>query len=569
MAGARVAWVAGVAAVALAGLAAVQAPAGAAERSPLRLDFDSGAAGGTVLTSFTNSGSAGLTIDVAALDGGVVRQSVEGPRRSVAFPAYDGSTPAPRAGIRVRNAGTADELDPGGDAFEFGADFRLDQVSQGATTTDRGNTLVERGLGANPSQFRLEVKDGRVGCRVKGSQGTRLVRSTTTVVPGQWYGARCARDGSTIRVSLTTYRSDGSTSTTTTTATKATGTLAFPTATPLAIGARMKANGVLVPGATDQFNGLVDNVFLTLGDAGTPPPDDPPAPPDDPGPGGITVVAAGDLCGNCAKTSQRVQAVAPDAVVTIGDHAYNNGLLSEFRQKYGGGTVPETRWGRPSIKDITLPGYGNHDCYHYPRKTGATKRGCDGAVAYFGPDSRFGTDIPGVPGSYHTVIGDWLLVHLNSAGNNGTGVANATEVAEQNAGLRAALTADTHQCEVVVWHHPRYSSGNNSPFPFVDPWFRTAASLGADLVLSAHDRGYERFAPVDADGDAAAAGIRQFVVGTGGAKIHEFPRVDRNSQKQVEAKGILVLQLRATGYDWAFRDVSGAVRDSGSASCHS
>jgi acid phosphatase type 7 len=284
---------------------------------------------------------------------------------------------------------------------------------------------------------------------------------------------------------------------------------------------------------------------------------------------GITVAAAGDLCGGCRGTASRVAAVAPDFVVTIGDHAYSNGLLSEFRKKYGGGTVPETRWGRPTIKDITLPGYGNHDCMDYPRRTGAIKQGCDGAIAYFGPDSAHGTDIPGTAGSYFTVIGDWLLVHLNSAGDQGKGVATPAEVATQNAALQDVLAADTHTCEVVVWHHPRYSSGDNSPFPFVDPWFRSAARLGVDVVLSAHDHSYERFAPVDESGRAAADGTRQFVAGTGGANPHQFSRVDPNSQARVSSRGILTMQLRVSGYNWAFLNEAGTVRDSGSDTCHS
>lgn len=284
---------------------------------------------------------------------------------------------------------------------------------------------------------------------------------------------------------------------------------------------------------------------------------------------GVTVVAAGDLCGGCRRTASRVAAVDPDVVVTLGDHAYSNGLLSEFRQKYGGGTVPETRWGKPSIKDITLPGYGNHDCVDYPRRTGAIKQGCDGAIAYFGPDSAHGTDIAGTAGSYYTVIGDWLLVHLNSAGDEGRGVATAAEVATQNAALQSVLASDTHMCEVVVWHHPRYSSGDNSPFRFVDPWFRSAARLGVDVVLSAHDHSYERFAPVDEDGRAVTDGTRQFVAGTGGASPHRFSREDPNSQAQVSSKGIMTMQLRESGYDWAFINEAGSVRDSGSDTCHS
>ncbi len=543
--------------LALAGLVGATSPADAAVETPLRLTFDTNAADGEVVSSVVNSGSATLTTEVVSLDGGVIRHSVQGSAQSIDLPAHDATAPAARAVVRVRNAGAADALAPGGDAFEFGADFRLDQVSQAGSGIDVGNTLLERGLSTSPSQLRLEVKGGRVRCRIKGALGTKLVTSSVSIAADQWYRARCTRDGDTVGVSVTAFPLDGSTPTVSTSGRGATGTLSYPSSTPLSVGGRLLATGGLAKN-TDQFNGYLDNAYLTTGSAGVP------DPPDE----GLTIAAAGDLCGNCGATATRVTKVDPDVVVTLGDHAYNNGLLSEFQQKYGGGTAPQTRWGQPSIKDITLPGYGNHDCVDYPRSTGATKQGCDGAQAYFGPDSAFGTDIPGTAGSYSTVVGDWLLVHLNSAGDQGSGVATAAEVSQQNDALRAVLTADTsHRCEMVVWHHPRYSSGDNSPFPFVDPWFGTAYGLGADVVLSAHDRGYERFAPLDADGRPVANGLRQFVAGTGGASLHSFSRQDVGSQAQVVSNGILTMQLKATGYDWAFVDTGGAVRDSGSDAC--
>ena len=289
---------------------------------------------------------------------------------------------------------------------------------------------------------------------------------------------------------------------------------------------------------------------------------------------GVTLAGAGDICGEptaCTNTSNRIADFAPDVVVTMGDLAYANGLLSEFRNKYGGGTTPQSRWGRPSIKSITLPGYGNHDCYDVPRTTGATKQGCDDAVAYFGPDSQFGTDILGTPGSYHTVRGEWLIVHLNSAGDVGSGDATPAEIASQNAALDDVLSADQHSCEIVIWHHPRYSSGeehgNNA---FVDPWFETAYAHGVDVVLNGHDHDYERFEPQDGNGNAVANGVREFVVGTGGIWTRPFGTIQPNSAKRIRDRGILTMALNDDGsYSWAFLDdVSAAVDDSGSDTCH-
>lgn len=282
----------------------------------------------------------------------------------------------------------------------------------------------------------------------------------------------------------------------------------------------------------------------------------------------LSDAAAGDLCGGCADTANRVRDIDPDAVFTMGDLAYANGLLSEFQQKYGGGTTPPTRWGAADIKGITLPGYGNHDCFDVLRDTGATKQGCDDAVTYFGPDASFGTDIPGTPGSYYTVLGSWLVVHLNSAGDVGTGQATSTEVTQQNTALQNILAADPHACEVVLWHHPRYSSGEHGNINYVDPWFETAYANGVDIVLNGHDHDYERFAPQDGNGNAVADGVREFVVGTGGAATRTFAAAKPHSQVRIVDKGVLSLQLGDSGYTWAFvDDITGAVDDAGSGTC--
>jgi acid phosphatase type 7 len=289
----------------------------------------------------------------------------------------------------------------------------------------------------------------------------------------------------------------------------------------------------------------------------------------EPPPTAVSVVAAGDLCGGCADTADRVRDLDPDAVVTMGDLAYSNGLLSEFQAKYGGGTEPPTRWGASAIKGITLPGYGNHDCYDVPRSSGTTKQGCEDAVTYFGPDSNFGTDIPGTPGTYYTVLGEWLVVHLNSAGQVGTGQATSAEIAQQNAALQDILATDTHSCEVVAWHHPRYSSGEHGNIGFVDPWYETAYANGVDVILNGHDHDYERFAPQDGDGNAVAAGIRQFVVGTGGISPRPFSAVKPNSEVRIVDRGVMSMQLRDDGsYSWAFvDDITGAVDDAGTGTC--
>ena len=91
----------------------------------------------------------------------------------------------------------------------------------------------------------------------------------------------------------------------------------------------------------------------------------------------------------------------------------------------------------------------------------------------------------------------------------------------------------------------------------------------ADIVLSAHDHDYERFALQGPAGAADANGIREFVVGTGGKSHYGFVTVEPNSQvRDSNAFGVLQLKLHPNGYDWEFVPEKGAsFTDSGSEAC--
>jgi hypothetical protein len=79
---------------------------------------------------------------------------------------------------------------------------------------------------------------------------------------------------------------------------------------------------------------------------------------------------------------------------------------------------------------------------------------------------------------------------------------------------------------------------------------------------------YERFAKQDTDGRASARGLRQFIVGSGGARLYDFQRHEVNSQARHRAHGVLRLTLMSSSYQWSFVDVTGAVLDAGSDGCH-
>jgi hypothetical protein len=87
-------------------------------------------------------------------------------------------------------------------------------------------------------------------------------------------------------------------------------------------------------------------------------------------------------------------------------------------------------------------------------------------------------------------------------------------------------------------------------------------------MLVGHDHTYERFAPQDPSGVAESAGIRQFVVGTGGAELYDFESIAPNSASRYNAKaGVLFMTLHPTSYDWRYRSETGEVIDSGTGTC--
>ena len=93
----------------------------------------------------------------------------------------------------------------------------------------------------------------------------------------------------------------------------------------------------------------------------------------------------------------------------------------------------------------------------------------------------------------------------------------------------------------------------------------------ADVVINGHDHMYERYTPLDGSGTPDALdGIREFVVGTGGASLYPFktdsPLIDVRANSTY---GVLKLTLKADSYSWNFIPAtSGAFVDSGTATCH-
>lgn len=272
-----------------------------------------------------------------------------------------------------------------------------------------------------------------------------------------------------------------------------------------------------------------------------------------------TVFAAGDIA-RCAHPDPRWSGAAdtaavvayglaadPQAVVlTLGDHTYPRGTAREFADCY------DPTWGR--FKDRTWPTPGNHEYY--------TK----GALPYF---AYFGERAGRPERSWYSLdLGSWRVISLDS------NLAPAFHAAQLD-WLRKELENNPRRCTLAFWHHPLYSSGGHGSVPTMRDAWALLHAAGAELVLSGHDHDYERFAPQDAHGKRDPRGMRQFVVGTGGAFATPFLLFEQHSEtRDASRNAVLRLQLREDGYDWELLEATppglpnASPPDHGSAACH-
>lgn len=258
----------------------------------------------------------------------------------------------------------------------------------------------------------------------------------------------------------------------------------------------------------------------------------------------LVLVGAGDVA-SCSWDEDEATAqlldVTPGTVFTLGDAVYGSGTEEEFRRCYA------PTWGRHRAR--TRPSLGNHE---------ARSEGGRPYYAYFGAAAGE----PGL-GYYSYAVGSWHVVVLNSQ-------VDARRGSAQERWLRADLAAHPARCTLAYWHRPRFSSGRHGSQDDVEPLWEALYEAGAEVVLGGHDHHYERFAPQTPDGRAdPVRGIRQFVVGTGGAGPYRVGRALPQSEvRRTGVHGVLELRLEEGRYRWEFLSVGNVFRDSGEGACH-
>jgi hypothetical protein len=256
------------------------------------------------------------------------------------------------------------------------------------------------------------------------------------------------------------------------------------------------------------------------------------------------LVGAGDICGygpvSGPESTATLLDTIPGTIFTTGDNVNTVATLDAFM------TFFEPTWGRHRSRIRPCP--GNHD-YEVA--------GAAGYFDYFGSNAG-----PAGRGYYSYNIGSWHVVSLDSEIPMNTGSLQASW-------LNADLAANPTACTIAYWHEPLFSSNTSTENPAVADFWSLLYQTGAEIVLNGHNHVYERFAPMDPNGHGDPRGIREFIVGTGGATLYPTGTPRPLSEATASVHGVLKLTLKDGSYDWEFIPVAGQTfRDSGSGTCH-
>ncbi len=260
----------------------------------------------------------------------------------------------------------------------------------------------------------------------------------------------------------------------------------------------------------------------------------------------VILAAVGDIaiCGQEGDDQTAALIADWDANIIIpGDPNNEDGTLWQYQNCY------EPAWG--VLRDRIHTVAGNHDYYSDPNTN---------YYAYFGEAAG-----PSGLGYYSFDLGDWHIIALNS----NCGYLACGPSSDQVAWLKEDLASHDNTCSLTFWHHPYFSSGLAGNADWLWPFWDELYAAGVDVIINGHDHHYERFAKLNPAAEPDPEdGIREFIVGTGGASLRGLDQIKPGSEVRIVGEyGVLKLILGADGYQWEFFNVDGEVLDSGIDTC--
>lgn len=268
----------------------------------------------------------------------------------------------------------------------------------------------------------------------------------------------------------------------------------------------------------------------------------------DPNPTTVRFAAFGDFGDDGpddAAVAALVNSFDPDFVVSVGDNSYIPDIdlavgqhYSSYIGDYNGSYGP----GAPVNRFFTA--VGNHEYTSLPN-------GLQDHLDYFTlPGAGIATS--GTSGNeryYDFVQGPLHVFVVNSNAQEPDG---RTETSAQAQWLQAQLAASTSPWQIVIVHHPPFSSGLGGGSYTVMQW--PYAAWGADAVFSGHDHHYERL---------LAGTFPYFVTGLGGHGRGTLGPPLPTSQAGYDADyGTMIVDACAERLAFSFHSVSAGLIDS-------
>ena len=208
---------------------------------------------------------------------------------------------------------------------------------------------------------------------------------------------------------------------------------------------------------------------------------------------------------------------AAAAVLPLGDNQYYCGGYQAFVNSYA------LSWGKLLSK--TYPVVGNHE-YLVGPGSDSVGTGCDssnaGAAGYFKYFAGAANEGAVGNGWYSYTVGSWHLIAINSNCPSSCGTTRTPG---------KSLAPIWRRTESVIPPTGTFRSGQAAAERLGHQVDRESAlNAHADVILAGHDRIYERFAQRSSSGMLDPRnGIREFIVGTGGANHTSIATVAANS----------------------------------------